>query len=81
MHPHILLDRPQGSNQSIVISTGLEHVEGLAVDWVSRKLYWTNDASPKSTIEVAELDGSNRKILIYRGLNEPADIVVHPTAG
>ena len=63
------------------MDSGLTFAEGLALDWVARKLYWTNDASPVDTIEVSELDGSNRKVLIYGGMAIPNDIVVHPMAG
>ena len=63
------------------MDSGLKFAEGLALDWVARKLYWTNDMSELDTIEVSELDGSNRKILVYGGMDVPNDIVVHPMAG
>ena len=54
---------------------------GVAVDWLSRKLYWTVDAEALDAIEVSELNGTNRKILKFGGLEKPRDIVVHPSAG
>ncbi len=71
----------KGSNQTTLISSGLDTPEGMALDWVARKLYWTNDISPSDTIEVSELDGSNRMVLMYGGMDTPNDIVVHPMAG
>ena len=49
---------------------------GLAVDWINSKLYWTDDGTDR--IEVSNLDGSFRGILIWSGLNHPRDIVVDP---
>lgn len=60
----------------IVISSNLGLVEGIAVDWVGRKLYWTD--SLLSSIEVSELLGENRKKLIGKNLDKPRAIAVHP---
>ena len=59
-----------------VISVGLNTPEGLAVDWIAKKLYWTDcgdSDSEKNRIEVANLDGTNRKVLfrktwVFQGL-------------
>lgn len=51
----------------------------LAVDWQTRKLYWTDSGLKR--IEVSNLDGSHRCILISTGLDLPRDLAVHPTAG
>ncbi|XP_035673046.1 low-density lipoprotein receptor-related protein 6-like [Branchiostoma floridae] len=53
--------------------------EGIAVDPISRNLYWT-DAGTDSII-VSRLDGSFRKSLITQGLDEPRAIVVDPNSG
>ena len=53
--------------------------DGLAVDWVTGKLYWT-DAGRKR-IEVSELDGRYRSTLIDTNLDMPRDIVLHPYYG
>ena len=67
-----------------VISVGLKKPEGLAVDWVARKLYWTDvrDSDPeRNRIEVANLDGSNRKVLFWKNLGLPRAIAVDPLSG
>ena len=59
-----------------VIQFNLESPEGIAVDWIGRKLYWT-DRSP-GKVEVSELDGRNRAVLISENVKRPRAIVVHP---
>uniref|UniRef100_A0A3B4B5F1 Low density lipoprotein receptor-related protein 2b n=1 Tax=Periophthalmus magnuspinnatus TaxID=409849 RepID=A0A3B4B5F1_9GOBI len=43
-----------GSNREVVVN-GVLHGEGLAVDWVARKLYWVD--SFLDCLKVSELDG------------------------
>ncbi|KAI8512649.1 hypothetical protein Bbelb_092880 [Branchiostoma belcheri] len=53
--------------------------DGIAVDVISRNLYWTDTGIDK--IIVSRLDGSFRRSLITTGLDEPRAIVVDPNAG
>ncbi|CAB3367800.1 Hypothetical predicted protein [Cloeon dipterum] len=53
-------------------------LEGLAIDWVGRKLYWLDRHSRH--LDVCELDGTNRKTL-RSGIADPRAIVVHPGKG
>ncbi|XP_031781812.1 nidogen isoform X2 [Nasonia vitripennis] len=53
--------------------------EGIAIDWVSRAVFWTD--SGNETIEVAHLDTKKRKILFSEGLINPRGIAVHPYRG
>lgn len=46
------------------------------MDWVGQKLYWTDAGTTR--IEVANLDGSMRSLLVWQGLDKPRDIVVDP---
>ncbi|KAL5505916.1 hypothetical protein EMCRGX_G007461 [Ephydatia muelleri] len=68
-----------GSNQRPLITDNIGTPVALAVDWQTKKLYWTDSGLKR--IEVANLDGSHRCILIYSGLDLPRDIAVHPSAG
>ena len=61
------------------ISIGLGSPEGIAVDWVSRLIFWT-DSSLKR-LEVASLDGSLRKILLDKNIQNPRGIAVNPELG
>ena len=58
----------------MVIGSGLESPAGLAVDWVTHKIYWTDAGT--DTIEVATDDGSLRTVLVWEGLDRPRDIIV-----
>lgn len=52
---------------------------GLAVDWIGDKLFWADSGT--SRIEVANLDGSSRKVLLWKNVEKPRAIVVHPEEG
>ncbi|XP_076032620.1 low-density lipoprotein receptor-related protein 4-like isoform X2 [Oratosquilla oratoria] len=68
----------QGRGIKKLITSGISAVEGLAVDSTGRKLYWT-DLHRKS-VEVSEMDGSNRRVLFY-DLDRPRAIVTHYPTG
>jgi nidogen (entactin) len=54
--------------------------EGLAVDWISRNVYWT-DAGLKR-VEVVSIDlPRRRKILVSENLMNPRGIAIHPSQG
>ncbi|XP_055683188.1 low-density lipoprotein receptor-related protein 2 [Lutzomyia longipalpis] len=53
-------------------------LEGLAIDWVGRKLYWLDRHS--KNLDVSEMDGTKRKTL-RSGVVDPRAIVVHPGIG
>ena len=57
----------------------MESPAGLAVDWVTLKLYWTDTGTDR--IEVSNLDGSMRTVIIWQQLDRPRDIIVDPTEG
>nr|BAW33243.1 low density lipoprotein receptor-related protein 6 [Hemicentrotus pulcherrimus] len=62
-----------------VITTGLVAPDGLACDWVSRKLYWTD--ADTNRIEVSEIDGSSRTVLFWKDLHLPRAIALDPEHG
>ena len=63
----------------IIVSGDLGRPEGLAVDWVSKTLYWTD--CDFQQISVSSIDGKNRKTLIWNDLDNPRAIAVDPRAG
>lgn len=68
---------PNGLQVTVV--SGLASPDGLACDWLGKKLYWTD--SETNRIEVAELDGTLRKVLFWQDLDQPRAIAVDPERG
>ncbi|CAH1244512.1 LRP4 [Branchiostoma lanceolatum] len=64
-----------GQNDSFNIYTSGDGIDGIAVDWVSSNLYWTERLSGQ--IHVSRLDGSFRQVLIDN-LDQPRGIAIHP---
>lgn len=66
--------------QVTVISRGIVSPDGLAVDWLGRKLYWTDSDTNK--IEVAGLyTAAHRRVLFWRDLDQPRAIALVPSEG
>lgn len=73
----ILTSKYDGTDKKTFIDTDIISPEGVAVDWVSRRIYWTD--SGKDTVEVASLENSTiRSVLVNRGLVNPRGIAVDP---
>lgn len=53
-----------GSDQQDVIVSEIENPDGIALDWISRNIYWTDTGTDR--IEVARLHGGYRKVIIGR---------------
>ena len=65
-----------------IIKDDLGNVMGLAVDWESNLIYWTDLSNRR--IEVASLDGKNRKLLLgadREEINTPRGIALYPKKG
>jgi sugar lactone lactonase YvrE len=76
---HLYRIRFDGSRKQVLINESLGEVDGLAVDWVARNLYWTDGRH--KTISVATLDGKYRRTLINTAMGRPRAVVVHPKIG
>ncbi|ELP33000.1 protein containing Cadherin domain protein [Rhodopirellula baltica SWK14] len=61
-----------GTNRNALIDSGLDAPDGLAIDHLNGKLYWTEPGS--SDISMADLDGSNVTSLGIAGLDTPKGI-------
>lgn len=62
-----------------VVSSGIMSPDGLACDWVTRKIYWAD--SETNRIEVVQFDGKNRKVLFWKDLDQPRALAVVPKRG
>lgn len=62
-----------------VISTGVISPDGLACDWVGLKLYWTD--ADNDRIEVSELNGTSRKVLVWEEIDQPRAVTLDPRRG
>ena len=62
-----------------MITEWLINPDGLAIDWITEKLYWTD--SDTKRIEVANMTGGNRRVLFYDQLDRPRAIVLLPSEG
>ena len=60
----------------VTVASHLEQPDGLACDWIGKKIYWTD--SETNRIEVSELDGSSRKVLMWGRLDQPRAIALDP---
>ena len=52
---------------------------GLAIDWIHDKLFWTDSGT--SRIEVSNLDGTHRKVLLWQSMEKPRAIALNPMEG
>ena len=62
-----------------IITYDLGSVDGLAVEWESNLIYWTDYS--KSRVEVASVDGKQRKLLFVEDVDKPRGIAVYPKKG
>ena len=72
--------RPNGTEIQHIIKDGIgsNAIRGLAIDWVSGNLYFTNVFPHENYVEVCWLDGSNRKILVKTTSDAPRELAVNP---
>lgn len=62
-----------------VVNYGQTTAEGIAVDWVAERLYWTDAALDQ--IQVSNFDGDFRIVLISGNIGSPRSIAVAPKKG
>ncbi|KAF7269177.1 hypothetical protein GWI33_017770 [Rhynchophorus ferrugineus] len=67
-----------GGEKEPIIRHDSHGLEGISIDWIGRKLYWLDRHS--KNLDVAELNGTNRKTL-KTSIADPRALVVHPGTG
>ncbi|CAL1298011.1 unnamed protein product [Larinioides sclopetarius] len=69
-----------GTQKEVYLEKGLNNCEGLAVDWMGRNLYWSDEGL--LSIFVARLDDSTiKKRIIHENMSHPKAIVLDPKRG
>ncbi|KAM3721677.1 Low-density lipoprotein receptor-related protein [Dirofilaria immitis] len=72
------LDQPIDSYE-VVLRHNVFGTEGIAIDWIGRKLYMLN--RQERSLRVCELDGRYCRTLIRDRIVQPKAIVIHPGKG
>ena len=62
-----------------IITDNLGVVDGLAIEWESNLIYWTDYYHRR--VEVATIQGKHRKVLVQSGLSNPRGLAVYPKKG
>ena len=68
-----------GSALEHVVDFGLDYPEGMAVDWVAHNMYWADTG--RRRIEMSRLDGTSRKVLVWKNGTSPRSIALDPPSG
>lgn len=67
-----------GATQEVIL-TDLGEVHNIAIEWETELIYWTDYM--KETVEVARIDGTQRKTLFWQDTANPYAIAVDSRSG
>ena len=67
------------SNFILQVWHDLPGAEGIAIDWIGRKMYWVDSKNDK--MYVSELNGTSQLTIIDSDMSNPRAIVAHPAIG
>lgn len=70
-------DNSQTSSKRSIITKGLEKPEGLAIDWYTDNIYWTDGETNR--IEVSTINGTYQRVLFWTDLDQPRAITLVPS--
>lgn len=62
-----------------VVASEVGHCEGIAIEWVNKYIYWTDNKNGR--IEMSRVNGSDRRVLFDRDVQNPRGITVDPVHG
>ncbi|CAH0717530.1 unnamed protein product, partial [Brenthis ino] len=75
----IIRQKLDGSQQEVFLGAEVDNCEGLAIDWMSRNVYWTDDALGQ--LSVARLDARARRVLLRAPHYHPRALALDPANG
>ena len=64
VYPKIERADLDGMNRKVLVNTSIKWPNGIAIDYVERKLYWGDAGTDE--ISSVNLDGTNKKVLIKK---------------
>ncbi|XP_015909717.1 low-density lipoprotein receptor-related protein 2 isoform X1 [Parasteatoda tepidariorum] len=67
----------KGGEPEIVVGSGVDLVEGLAVDWIGKNLYWVD--SRLKTLDVSTLNGEHHIVLLNENISQPRGLSIDPS--
>lgn len=72
--------RANGTELQHIIKDGIgsNGIRGLTIDWIAGNIYFSNAFPHENYLEVAWLDGSNRKVLVKTTTDAPRELAVNP---
>lgn len=62
-----------------VVASEVGHCEGIAIEWVNKYIYLTDNKNGR--IEMSRVNGSDRRVLFDRDVQNPRGITVDPVHG
>ena len=68
-----------GSNMEVFLDIGVEILEGVAVDWIGRNLFWAD--SSNNRIETMQVDKRSRRLIVYKDVDSPRCLALDPNQG
>lgn len=75
----IMRSSSNGRNAVPILTESMEGVCGIAVCSVSRKIYFTDEE--RRSVEVCEMDGTNRRVMFWQDLEKPRAIAINYESG
>ncbi|KAK3726510.1 hypothetical protein QZH41_014244, partial [Actinostola sp. cb2023] len=75
IRPSIRRAAMDGTDGDTIVNSDLRSPEGLAVDTVLKRIYWTDTVLKK--IEYADLNGANRAVLVEDNLLKPIGLAIY----
>ncbi|XP_038048622.1 very low-density lipoprotein receptor-like isoform X1 [Patiria miniata] len=72
-------DFQAGTNNPIALMDRVETADGIAMDWIYRKVYWTDTGN--NSVGVTCFNTGDTKTLYTENIDEPRAIVVDPETG
>lgn len=73
-NPMIAVSNMDGTEATALVTKDIKWPNGLTLDWPNKRLYWV-DAKLKK-IESVDLNGNNRKLVLYKAARHPYSIAV-----